>query len=38
MGGNYGTMGGKLKAQKLLDCPLIRVGVCAVLTVLWAVY
>ena len=45
MCGNYGTMGGKLKTQKLLYCALIRVGVCAlirvrvyaVITVLWVV-
>ena len=35
--GNYGTMGGKLKTQKLLYCALISVRVCAVITVLWVV-
>ena len=37
MCGNYGTMGGKLKTQKLFDCALLRVRVCAVITVLRAV-
>ena len=37
MCGNYGPMGGKLRTQKLLDCALIRVWLCAVITVLWKV-
>ena len=34
---NYGAIGRKLKPPKLLDCALIRVRVCAVITELWAV-
>ena len=37
MCGYYGPMGGKLKTQKLLDCALIRVRVCTLIMVLWAV-
>ena len=34
MCGNYGPIAGKLRTQKLLDYALIRVGLCAVITVL----
>ena len=37
MCGNYCPMEGKLRTQKLLDCALIRVWLCAAITVLWAV-
>ena len=37
MCGYYGPMGGKLRTQKLLDYALIRVWLCAAITVLWAV-
>ena len=37
MCGTNGTVGGKLKTQELHDCALIRVGVCAVISVLWVV-
>ena len=37
MCGYYDAMVGTLKIQKLLDCARIRVRVCAVITLLWAV-
>ena len=30
---NCGAIGRKLKTQKLLDCALIRVGVCAIIAI-----